>query len=1202
LKEGVLAECLRRGAFSINFERVYPLKYKIMRKELLLVLSVFIIALSFLIGSLGYTQDSPPVPQFSADVLTGPAPLTVQFSDQSSGNRTGWTWYFGDEDYTGTWELVNENAAWPARYSFSSVVLPEGSIVLTGGFDTDNEPRGDVWRSTDGGETWTRLLLAAPWSRRADHSSVTLPDGSIVLMGGRDAALGAGNGKNDVWLSTDGGATWTEQTGSAPWEARFAHKSVVLPDGSIILTGGVDSSLTEKNDVWRSTDKGETWERLTANAAWSARSYHSGVVLPDSSIILMGGGLWPGARINDVWRSTDGGATWTEQTASAPWTARDAHSSVALPDGSIILMGGRQVDQDRVNDTWRSTDQGATWKLLDAENGWPERAAHTSMVLPDGSVILIGGIDPPVYYNDVWRLETASSYAQNPEHTYETPGKYRVTLQAYNTGGSGIISKRNYIYATPEFSGEPLAGSAPLEVQFTDQTGGEAGGWTWYFGDEAMAEPWEQISANAAWAGRSGHSSVALPDGSIILTGGYDGTSRKNDVWRSTDGGANWSQLTDSAQWTARSDHTTVALHDGSIVLMGGFSPGIEPYRNDVWRSTDRGENWVCLTDAAQWSRRDGLSSVVLTDGSIILTGGFSEGDFISDVWRSTDGGENWEQLAASVWPGRPRQSSVALPDDSIVVTAENFVWRSPDGGTTWFEINDQVEWGMCYYQSAAALPDGSIIVSGGSTIEGTVKNDVWRSVDGGATWSLLTEEAPWPARFHHRSVVLPDGSIVLMGGNDAQNPRFNDVWRLETAGSNEKNPVHIYKAPGTYQVTLQTYNAGSLNSSSKPGYIEVLNLSGLAVDPGSLQPAFDSTETEYSVEVAHDVNTIAVTATLHDPGATVIINGDAATSGEAKSIALGDPATVTVIEVVVSDADGVIENTYTITVNRAPEPGSDATLSGLTVSVGSLVPDFNWAITEYTVDVAYDVDLLAVTATLSDPGATVIINGDAATSGEAKSIALGNPGTATVIAIVVTSADGVTENNYTITVNRADTTSFSDVPPDHPFYDEIEALVAAGITGGFPDGTFRPSASVTRMAMAAFLVRALDLEDQYDVPTTPTFSDVPLDHQFYDEIELLAASGITGGFTDGTFRPSNSVTRMAMAAFLVRALDLEDQYDVPTTPTFSDVPLDHQFYDEIELLAASGITGGFTDGTFRPSASVTRMAMAAFLARALDL
>ena len=47
--------------------------------------------------------------------------------------------------------------------------------------------------------------------------------------------------------------------------------------------------------------------------------------------------------------------------ASAGWTPRTGASSVALPDGSIVVMGGNRQDNGYSNDIWRSTDQGATW-------------------------------------------------------------------------------------------------------------------------------------------------------------------------------------------------------------------------------------------------------------------------------------------------------------------------------------------------------------------------------------------------------------------------------------------------------------------------------------------------------------------------------------------------------------------------------------------------------------------------------------------------------------------------------------------------------------------------------------------------------------------------------------------------------------------------------------------------------------------------
>lgn len=114
-------------------------------------------------------------------------------------------------------------------------------------------------------------------------------------------------------------------------------------------------------------------------------------------------------------------------------------------------------------------------------------------------------------------------------------------------------------------------------------------------------------------------------------------------------------------------------------------------------------------------------------------------------------------------------------------------------------------------------------------------------------------------------------------------------------------------------------------------------------------------------------------------------------------------------------------------------------------------------------------------------------------------------------------------------------------------------------------------------------------------------FTDVRLTHRFAADILWLAASKITSGYADGTFRPYVAVSRQAMAAFIYRTAG-SPAFTPPVTPSFADVRSGHTFYREIEWLAAEGITTGTThpDGTLRfdPDASVSRQAMAAFLYR----
>ncbi len=405
----------------------------------------------------GFASALTPTAMFNGTPVSGIAPLTVTFTDQSTGNPAGWAWYFGDENYTAPWTQLNASAGWSVRRSHSIVVMPDGSIVLMGGRAGESTFRNDVWRSMNNGVTWVRVNATPGWSARYSHSSVVMPDGSIILMGGMTGVL-----MNDVWRSTDNGTTWTEITPSAEWSARAHHSTVVLPDGSIVLMGGTESDAY-MNDVWRSTDNGTTWTEMTRSAGWSPRAAHSSVVLQDGSIVLMGGLDASGNR-NDVWRSTDNGTTWTRMTPGARWSARQALSSVAMPDGSIVLMGGSLSVSSFENDVWRSMDNGATWTEI-PNAGWSARCYHTSVAMPDGSIVLVGGGSNISDKNDVWRFTTPGSSAQNPVHTYTIPGTYQVSLQAYNASSYDSTRKAGYItvYLTDD-GGSDSGGDIPPPI------------------------------------------------------------------------------------------------------------------------------------------------------------------------------------------------------------------------------------------------------------------------------------------------------------------------------------------------------------------------------------------------------------------------------------------------------------------------------------------------------------------------------------------------------------------------------------------------------------------------------------------------------------------------------------------------------------------------------------------------------------------
>lgn len=117
-------------------------------------------------------------------------------------------------------------------------------------------------------------------------------------------------------------------------------------------------------------------------------------------------------------------------------------------------------------------------------------------------------------------------------------------------------------------------------------------------------------------------------------------------------------------------------------------------------------------------------------------------------------------------------------------------------------------------------------------------------------------------------------------------------------------------------------------------------------------------------------------------------------------------------------------------------------------------------------------------------------------------------------------------------------TASFKDVSTTYWAFKYIEYVKVKGIISGYSDGTFRPTTNITRDQMAVFIARAIAGGDAKVPagPTTPTFKDVPTNYWAYKYIEYLAKKGIISGYADGTFHPTENLTRAQAAAFMSKA------------------------------------------------------------------
>ncbi|MFX3632376.1 MAG: cadherin-like beta sandwich domain-containing protein [Candidatus Pristimantibacillus sp.] len=220
---------------------------------------------------------------------------------------------------------------------------------------------------------------------------------------------------------------------------------------------------------------------------------------------------------------------------------------------------------------------------------------------------------------------------------------------------------------------------------------------------------------------------------------------------------------------------------------------------------------------------------------------------------------------------------------------------------------------------------------------------------------------------------------------------------------------LSTYAQAAGYDIIYDTVWKQSLGSPDN-------RLSGLTASGITLSPSpFSSNTQDYTASVASSVTLRTVTPVLSDSTASVTVKGVSVTSGSASSpieLSKGDNT----IPVVVTAINGA-SRTYTIKVTRAPY--TDATLSGLTASPGSLNETFAAGTLAYTANVANSVSSIDVTPTVNNSRATVKVNNATATSGSASTVSSLSVGP-NPITVSVTAEDGTTSNDYTITVMRA--------------------------------------------------------------------------------------------------------------------------------------------------------------------------------------
>jgi hypothetical protein len=308
-----------------------------------------------------------------------------------------------------------------ARIFHTSTVLADGRVLVYGGLGTGGGPIATAEVFDPDAGTFASLALDPAPEPRLGHTASLLPDGRVLIAGGASDFPVVSNPRGDAFvLDPQSGETTSVQNQLA--QPRAFHLSVPTGNmvGEVVLAGGLDDIealdtieiyTPGSNDFRGLTPSGEGRQRMLA-----ARAGHSATLLLDGNVLMIGGrnqdpfGADGDSLLSvDVWSVELDGLIDTG--GSLPQEAREWHTATALEDGRILITGGRTREQGvsthlstaelvEPDDHVTTVHYDCVFTSVEKDQLSQPRVLHTATLMPDGNVLIVGGLNEGGVFSD----------------------------------------------------------------------------------------------------------------------------------------------------------------------------------------------------------------------------------------------------------------------------------------------------------------------------------------------------------------------------------------------------------------------------------------------------------------------------------------------------------------------------------------------------------------------------------------------------------------------------------------------------------------------------------------------------------------------------------------------------------------------------------------------------------------------------------
>lgn len=514
----------------------------------------------------------------------------------------------------GLWKSTDGGATWSSNtdllpsLSISDIVIdpsnPQIMYLATGDkygiywqYETWGHYSAGILKSTDGGVTWN------PTGLNFAMANVTVIQRLIIDPSNTNTLYAATN--MGVFKSTDAAATWANIR-----PGKFYDIEMNPGNNMILYTG-------DSTGVFRTTNAGASWSAVPGVTSTGRTSI---CVTPANSAAVY---VW--SEGGALYYSNNSGVSFTTRTDPTtdctPYGYYDMVIDVSPVNENILFTGGLNVA--------RSTDGGNSWTVASDWGGWP----NANYVHADNHALQFG----PASSNTIYSCNDGGIFRSADQgNTWSDLSGGIDIKQYYRLSGSFITPSVIYAGAQDNGTDRVTGVNAATQVNGAD-------------GEECL---------------------VDFTDDNIVFV-----SSQSGYFMKSTDGGASFTALSQfGCDWTSpiimdQTDHNNMYL--------GG---------SDVYRSTDNGDTWNNVSNGAFDGTCVYSLEISPTSPSYVYAATFG------NIYRTTNGGTSWSTITGSLPVGQAAISGIAISDgnpDAVWVTLSGFaagekVYYTTNGGVTW--------------------------------------------------------------------------------------------------------------------------------------------------------------------------------------------------------------------------------------------------------------------------------------------------------------------------------------------------------------------------------------------------------------------------------------------------------------------------------------------------------------------------------------